>query len=101
MAIVDISEYTRLGRDSQNNVIQTGPEPARVYQQVAIAAGSTQSAAFDSATRFVRVHTDAVVRLIFGANPTAAAGTSFRMAAGATEFFEVIPGQKLATITTT
>lgn len=100
MALVDVSEYTRLGRDAQNSVIQTGAEPARVQQQVAIAAGSTQSAAFDSATRYVRVHTDAAVRIAFGLNPTAAA-TSMRMAAGATEFFEVQPGHKIATITTT
>jgi len=101
MAIVDISEYARLAYDASNNVVQTGAEPARAYQQVAIAAGSTQSAAFDTATRFVRVHTDAIVRILFGVNPTAAAGTSMRMAAGATEFFGVTPGQKLATITST
>lgn len=99
MAIVSVSEYHRLARDSQNNPIQTGAEPARVYQEVAIAAGSTQSAAFDTATRFVRVHADAPCRVAFGVNPTAAVGTSMRMAASATEFFEVQPGHKVAIIT--
>ena len=99
MAILSVSEYSRLGRDSQANVIQTGPEPARVYQELAIGAGSVQSAAFDSATRFLRVHADAPCRVLFGTNPTAAVGTSPRMAANSTEFFEVQPLQKIAVIT--
>ena len=101
MAIVDVSEYTSLALDGRNQVVQTGAEPALAYQQVAIAAGSTQSTAFGTATRVVRIHTDAIVRILFGVNPTAAAGTSMRLAAGSTEYFGVIPGQKVATITST
>lgn len=99
MAFLDISEYTRLARDSQANVIPTGVEPARVQQQVAIGAASAQSAAFDSATTFVRVHTDTPARIAFGVNPTATSA-SMRMSPGATEYFEVRYGHKVAVIAT-
>lgn len=100
MALADISEYTRMARDSENNVIQTGSEPARITQQVGVTGVSAQSAAFDSATKFVRIHVDVPTRIKFGTNPTATA-TDPRMAAGATEFFGVLPGQKIAVILTT
>jgi hypothetical protein len=100
MAIVDITEYKNLARDGNGHPIQTGEEPAEVNQQVAITAGSVQSAGFGTATRFVRVHTDAICRVAFGVNPTAAA-TSMRMAANSTEFFGVKPGQEIAVITST
>jgi len=103
MAVVDISEYRTMARDGQNAVIQTGIEPSTVNQQVAITAGSVQSAAFfDTATRFIRVHADAPCRIEIGVNPTAAA-TSKRMAAGASEYFGLPGGTpfKIAVITTT
>lgn len=96
---VDISEYTNLARDAQNNVVHAGVEPATAVQQVSQGGSSTQSAAFSSTTSFVRVHADSAVRIAFGANPTASA-SSPRMPAGATEFFGVRPGHKLAVITT-
>lgn len=102
MALVDISEYRNLARDGQNSVIQTGVEPSIANQQVAITAGSLQSAALDTATRFVRIHTDAACRIEIGVNPTAAA-TSKRMAANSSEFFGIPGGVafKVAVITTT
>lgn len=100
MALVDISEYSNLARDGRNDIIQAGAEPPQAQQQVAITAGSVQSSAFGTTTRFLRVHTDAAARVEIGVNPTAAA-TSRRMAAGATEYFGAIPGQKIAVITTT
>ena len=100
MALCDITEYDKLARDASGAIIQTGGEPAAVQQQVAVAGASAQSAAFSLATRFVRVHSDVPTRILFGANPTAVA-TSMRIAAGATEYFGVIPGQKIAVILTT
>lgn len=99
MPIVDITEFARIARAPQGDVIPTGEFPA-VTQQVAIGAGSVQSAVFADGTSFVRVHTDAVARIDIGANPTASA-TSPRMAAGATEYFGVKPGHRIAVITTT
>lgn len=99
MAIVDCACYESLARDNLGGVVQTGIEPAAANLQVTISAGSLQSTAFPDNTRFVRVHTDAPCRIEFGVNPTAAP-TSKRMAAGATEYFGVRPGWKLAVITT-
>lgn len=106
MAIVDITEYDALALDKSGNAVQTGIEAAAVpNQQVAITAGTLQSAAFAESTRFVRVHADAPARIAFGANPTAAP-TSMRIAAGATEYFGVKKDStgvtmKIAVITTT
>jgi hypothetical protein len=97
---VDITEYAELARDAMNLTIPAGQEPATAEQQVAIGGGSVQSAAFASTTRFVRLHADAACRIAFGVNPTAA-GTSRRLAAGQTEYFGVIGGQKVAVITST
>lgn len=98
MAILCISEYTDLARDQNTNLVLCGTEPSRAYQQVSIGAGSVQSTAFGNTTRFVRLHCDVAARVTFGDNPTAAAGTSMRMAAGQTEYFGVRPGQKVAVI---
>lgn len=67
---------------------------------VVIGAGSLQSAAFDAATVLVRIHTDAICSIAFGTNPTASVNT-MRMAAGATEYFAVRFGHKVAVITNT
>lgn len=103
MAVLDITEYRALATDELGNVIPAGQEPAQTVQQISIGGASAASAAFGDATRFVRIHTDANCRIEFrsvnpGTNPVAAA-TSQRMPAGATEFFGVRPGHKVAAIT--
>lgn len=98
---LDISEYDALAVDINGHVIAAGVEPPIAEQTpVAIGASSTQSAAFNDRTRFVRLHCDAPCRVAFGVNPTAGANSK-RMAAGQTEFFGVRPGQKVAVIQTT
>jgi hypothetical protein len=100
MAILDISEYPELARDIQTTILQAGQEPAITHQQVAVAGSTAQSSAFGSETQFVRLHSDVPCRVEFGVNPVAAA-TSKRLAANATEYFGVVPGQKVAVILTT
>lgn len=100
MPIVDITSYDKLPHDQQNRLVSAGLEPSLGNQQVAITAGSVQSAALGDITRFVRIHTDGAIRIAFGSNPTASA-TSQRMAANSTEFFGVQPGTKIAIIQTT
>lgn len=100
MAVLDITEYSQLSADHLGRVIPVGREPSRTSQQVAIGGTSTQSAAIGDATRFVRLHADAVCRVAFGPNPTAAS-TSMRLAAGASEYFGVTPGDKIAVVTST
>jgi len=106
MATVYIDEYSGLGDMNPNNAPfrrmngEIAQTPAIANQTVSITAGSVQSNAFNSLTYLVRVHTDSVMSFAFGANPTASATTA-RMAANQTEYFAVIPGQKIAVITNT
>jgi len=90
MAILDVTEYQFLAQDlNQVRHGVAGSEPNLAQQQITALSGtSQQSAAFQDSTRFVRVHSDVVCRIQFGTNPTAA-GTSFRLAAGVTEYFGV------------
>lgn len=99
MAKLYISEYTRMPTDTRVSV-PTGAEPAIATQAVAISGTSAQSAAFNTNTRFIRVHTDAICSVKFGASPTATTDDA-RLAANQTEFFGVVAGQKVAVITNT
>lgn len=99
MAVLYIQEYDRMPTDTRTS-IPTGSEPALASQTVAIGGGSVQSAAFNTNTRFVRLHTDAICSVEFGANPTATSSKA-RMAANQTEFFGVKGGHKVAVITNT
>lgn len=99
-SLLDITELRTLPTDPNGRVILCAGFPFVTQQQVNYGAGSTQSAAFNDETRFVRLHTDTACRILFGSNPTAL-GTHMRMAAGQTEFFAVSPGLKVAALTTT
>lgn len=95
---LDITEYDRLATDARGITVPTGQEPSRLVQQVAVSVTSAQSAPMDSATCFVRVHTDTTCRIAFGVDPTASAASQ-RLPAGATEFYGIRPGTKIAVIT--
>lgn len=94
---LDITEYKQLACDALGHAVQAGQEPAIATQQLTPSGVSGQSVAFANVTAFVRLHTDVNCRIAFGENPTAAAG-SMRLPAGATEFFGVRPGHKVAVI---
>jgi hypothetical protein len=66
-------------------------------QDVAVGAASAQSAAFGADTRVVRVISTVACRILFGANPTALA-TSVFLPATQAEYFQVVPGHKIAVI---
>lgn len=102
MATVYITEYARVGADAGGTAMVVADEPAVTSQTVAIGGTSTQSAAFNALTKFVRVHTDAICSVEFGTNPTATA-TKRRLAANTTEYFSVPIGAsyKIAVITNT
>lgn len=97
MAVLYITEYDRIAFDGRS-AVQAPQEPALTVQTVAIGGSSTQSAAFNSATRYIEIHTDAVCSYLIGSNPTATASKT-RMAANTSKFVGVVPGQKLAVIT--
>jgi len=98
MAVVDITQYSKLADDNMGNRVAAGVEPSLGVAQISVSGVSAQSAALVENTKFVRVHTDVTIRIAFGANPTASA-TSQRMVAGATEYFGVTRGIKIAAIT--
>lgn len=97
---LDISHYREIARDVLGSSVQAGREPALSTDQVVIGAGSLQSAPFPDNCALIRVHAAVTCRIAIGADPTAAA-TSPRMAAGQTEFFGVMPGHRIAVITST
>ena len=99
MAVVYVSEFNAIGGTGNFNVV-SAQQPSITDQTIAIGGGSVQSAAFNTNTNYVRVHTDAICSIKFGSNPTVSAANA-RLAASATEYFVVVPGQKLAVITNT
>lgn len=99
MAILSLSEYDIAADDQNHSILPTGDDPETAYQELAIGASSVQSVAFQSTTTFIRVHVDVPCRIQINATPTAAVGTSKRMAGNTTEYIGVAPGQKLAVIT--
>lgn len=82
------------------NLVPMAYAPPLVEQTVAISGTSTQSSAFNTKTKSIRVHTDAICSISVGSSPTATA-TTMRMVAGQTEYFAVTPGHKIAVITNT
>jgi len=100
MAKLYISEYNSMGH-GYNGSVSGALEPSLVEQTpVVIGAGSLQSAAFSAGTRIVRIHTDAICSIAFGANPTATVNSK-RMEANRTEYFSVVVGQRVAVIANT
>jgi len=100
MTTLYIQEYAKLAGDDMGKPVQAGQEPALASQTVAIGGASVQSAAFNARTEFVRVHTDVICSVKFGANPTATTSDA-RMAADATDHFGVKGGDKVAVISNT
>ena len=85
----------------QNYPLDAAQEPAITTQVLSIGVGSVQSNPFNVNTRFVRLHSDAICSVEFGADPTASAASSQRMAANQTEYKGVKPGDLVAVITNT
>ena len=102
MPFLYITEFARQARDASGYGMVVGEEPPIAQQRVAIGATSTQSSVFNSATRFVRLHSDQVCSVQFATSPTAAA-TSRRLAANQTEYFGIPPNgtYRVAVITNT
>lgn len=99
MAKLYIREYGNVAY-LPGGTAQVGQEPGTDQTPVVIGAGSLPSAAFDGGTRMVRIHTDAICSIAFGTAPVADVNSA-RMAAGATEYFAVVRGQKVAVIANT
>ncbi len=90
MATLYVTEYARVAFDP-NGPLAMPEEPPLASQTIAIGSGSVASAAFNVATRFVRLNTDAVCSVAFGNSPTATAIVA-RMSANQTEYHGVPQG---------
>jgi hypothetical protein len=92
MSKLYISEYARVTQASGpgSAVVQAPEEPPVTTQVVDFTSGVAQSVAFSVKTRFVRIHTDAICSVKFGAAPTATVNDP-RLAAGQTEL-RGVPG---------
>ena len=93
-ATCKISEYVRLVSDPAGRDVPVAQEPAPVEQNITYTT-TTASAAFNAATRFVRIVCDAKAHFKVAAAPTATA-TSPYLPADTPEYFGVIAGQKIA-----
>lgn len=102
MAKVYISEYQEGAKEYPTpRPIAAAQEPTVAEQTPITSSGtSAQSAAFNSTTKLVRIHTDGIISVAFGVNPTADVNSK-RLAANTTEYFGVRPGDKVAVITNT
>ena len=105
MASLFIAEFSMFGTIKAPTASGWGdsaPIPAvpPVAEQKITIGVTTQSAAFNAATKMVRLHAEAACCVEFGADPIATTD-NMRLAAGQTEYFGVSPGQKLAVITFT
>lgn len=96
---VYVTEHT-LPRIFTGNPLPVVELPPLATQRITNGATSVQSLAFNAQTRMIGVHTDAIVSIAVGANPTATTNDK-RMAANTTEYFFVEAGQRIAVINNT
>lgn len=96
MATLYVAEFGSLG-DTAQSVAQIGQAPPVAEQALAIGGASVPSAAFNNDTQLVRIHADAICSIAFGTAPVATTA-NMRLAAGQTEYFGVVRGQKVAVI---
>lgn len=100
MAGLTITEFEWMAPTGPNRdgIAQIPMQPPVTVQTALVpGASSAQSQAFNAATRFVELTTDADCRINFGSNPTAAQSNSL-MKAGDVRYYGVRAGDKLAVI---
>ena len=95
MALLYISEYQG-ARQVEGGLAQISQEPS-VDQTPVSFTTSTQSAAFASGTKMIRVLSDANCHIVFGDSPVATVNNK-KLIANNVEYFGVIEGQKVAAI---
>ena len=96
MAFLYVSEYIDI-----DGTRQVPTEPPLASYTLANTGATTPSAAFDSRTTVIRLHTDSICSVQVGPPGTVATTTSGRMAANQTEYRGVKGGQIVAVILNT
>lgn len=85
-----VSEYANLVIDESNRLVPVAQEPAIAVQRVTYTT-STQSSAFNTRTRFIRIVCDAAAHFEFGTNPSATADNPY-LPSNTPEYFGVPRG---------
>lgn len=96
-----VAEYADLKPIDGGRWLPVGHEPSLAEQVIATTGASAASAAFNGSTKFIRVHAATIVSIKIGSGTPVADTNTKRMAAGATEYFAVEPGHKIAAIDNT
>lgn len=94
MATAEIMEFATMPT-TQNGVAQAPSLPATASQSVTFTT-SSQSAAFNAATRFIWVRADAAANIKGGKDPTATVSDVPQLQANTDYIFGVQPGDKIA-----
>ncbi len=95
-SLLYVTEYRQLAQTGA----QAAQAPAMVEQRIDYSGGHTESAAFGASTRIIRVHTDSICSISIAVAPVATTSMA-RMAAGQTEYYGVVPGQKISAVINT
>jgi len=90
MAYLYVSEYSRIAGDAGGNIPMSYEAPLADYT-VSVGSGSVQGPVFQSATRYVRLHSDSICSVLIGSNPTVTTSNG-RMAANQTEYRSIPQG---------
>lgn len=98
MATLYITEFADAPVLKNGQAFGIGTLAPVAEQNITFTGTSAASAAFNAKTKFIRVHPDAICSIKCGPAPVAEA-TNLRMVAGQTEYFAVVPGDKIAAIT--
>lgn len=98
MAVVYITEFAAIANVTGANIAMMPP----IAQQTVAIGAEADSSAFNAATRYIRVHADAICSISVGVTPTATT-SMLRMSADSTEYFAVPlnAGYKLSVISNT
>ena len=101
MGILYVTEFQELPTITLGHSGAMAMQPPMAEQTVSYTT-TTQSAAFNANTRYVRLHTDSICSIEFGTNPSATTSTA-RMVAGQTEYYAVPKGAsyKVAAVSNT
>lgn len=90
-----VLEFNELARDQWSNRMDLANLSTALAEQKVTYTTSTQSAAFNASTRYLRVICDATAHFNVEEDPTAAATNSY-VTADVAEYFAVNPGDKIA-----
>jgi hypothetical protein len=92
MSTAYVTELTALATHMTGAQIAQMPP---IAEQKVTFTTSTQSSAFNAATRYIRVHPTSICSIAIGSDPTATTST-MRLAADQVEYFGVTAGHKIA-----